>query len=80
MKKAVWRLSLALSLCLFALGTAGCGDSPQQMFETAQFEELQNNRGHARELYERIVQNYPDSEVAKKAEQRLVELGKTPPR
>lgn len=61
-------------------GIAGCGESPQKMFETAQFEELQNNQKHARELYERIIQKHPDSEFAKKAASRLAELQKKPDR
>lgn len=58
----------------FLFAIAGCGESPQQMFETAQFEELQNNQRHARELYERIIQKHPDTEFAKKAALRLAEL------
>ncbi len=49
----------------------GCGEDPRQIFETAQFEEQQNNRAHARELYEHIIQDHPDSEFAEKARQRL---------
>jgi hypothetical protein len=49
----------------------GCGEDPRQLFETAQFEEQQNNRAHARELYEQIIQDHPDSEYADKARQRL---------
>ena len=52
---------MAFSLCLFLLCVVGCGDDTKQMFETAQFEELQNNHSHARELYERIIQADPDS-------------------
>jgi outer membrane protein assembly factor BamD (BamD/ComL family) len=65
------------ALCLF-FAVAGCGESPQQMFETAQFEELQNNQKHARELYERIIQKHPNSEFAKKAALRLAELQSKP--
>jgi len=67
----------AFALCLF-FGIAGCGESPKQLFETAQFEELQNNQRHARELYERIIQTHPDSDFAKKAALRLAELKKKP--
>ena len=52
----------------------GCGEDPNQLFETAQFEEEQNNQAHARELYERIVQSHPESEWAKKAKTRLAEM------
>jgi hypothetical protein len=48
-----------------------CGEDPRQLYETAQFEEQQQNRTHARELYERIMQQHPDSEFAEKARQRL---------
>ena len=58
------------------LGLTGCGEDPKQLFQTAQFEEEQNNQAHARELYERIVQSHPDSEWAKRAETRLAEMQK----
>jgi outer membrane protein assembly factor BamD (BamD/ComL family) len=48
-----------------------CGEDPGQLFETARFEEQQNNRAHAQELYEQIIQQHPDSEYAEKARQRL---------
>ena len=68
-------IRIAFVLCLF-FGIASCGENPQQMFETAQFEELQNNQSHARELYERIIRTHPDSDFAKKAALRLAELEK----
>ncbi|NIO08828.1 MAG: hypothetical protein GTO40_12750 [Deltaproteobacteria bacterium] len=63
-----------MGLLLLGLSVIGCGDDPKQMFETAQFEELQNNQGHARELYQRIIEADPDSEWAKKARDRLAAL------
>ncbi len=63
-------------LCLLVLGVVGCGENPKQMFETAQFEELQNNHSHARELYEQIIQADPDTDLAKKARERLAALKK----
>ncbi len=71
---ANFKSSMAFSLCLFLLGVVGCGDDPEQMFETAQFEELQNNYSHARELYERIIQADPNSNLAKNAKERLAAL------
>ena len=60
-----------LALCLIA----GCGgESPESLFETAQFEERQTNVAHARELYQRIILEHPDSEWAKKATARLEQL------
>ena len=61
-------------ICLFALamGVMGCsGDSAKDLYETAQLEELQKNRAHALQLYEEILQKHPNSEYAKKAEERL---------
>ena len=51
--------------------SACSGSGGKELFETAKFEELQNNREHARELYEEILKRYPKSEYAKKAEERL---------
>jgi outer membrane protein assembly factor BamD (BamD/ComL family) len=44
------------------------------IFETAQFEEVQNNQEHAKQLYSEIIAKYPESEYAKKAKERLSEL------
>ncbi len=76
MRGANFKSWMAVGVCLFLLGVVGCGDDPKQMFETAQFEELQNNHSHARELYERIIQADPGSDVAKKAKERLAALQK----
>ena len=48
------------------------------MFDTAEFEELQNNKEHARQLYRRIIEQYPDSQFARKAQDRLGEMGPEP--
>jgi TolA-binding protein len=54
---------------------AGCsGSKPSELLETAQFEELQNNKEHARQLYEEIVKKYPESEQAVPAKKKLAEL------
>ncbi len=58
----------------FAIALSGCSNKAAEMFETAKFEELQNNKEHATELYEEIIKKYPDSEQAKKARERLAEL------
>lgn len=57
----------------------GCGEDPQQLFETAQFEEQQHNYTHAKELFERILRDHATSPMAKKAEERLKELTKKKP-
>ena len=48
----------------------------QELFETAELEELQNNQDHARQLYQEIIRKFPDSEYAKNAEERLSRLEK----
>ncbi|UCD36628.1 MAG: tetratricopeptide repeat protein [Nitrospiraceae bacterium] len=54
---------------------AACtGHQAEELFKTAEFEELQNNREHARQLYEEIIQKYPESDYARKADARLSEL------
>lgn len=60
-------------------GLLACGEDPQQLFETAQFEEQQHNQAHARELYERILRDHANNPIAKKAEERLKELQKEDP-
>jgi TolA-binding protein len=61
----------------FLLGVFGCsGKKAEELFETAQLEELQNNRAHATKLYHEIVANYPDTEFAEKAKARLAVIEK----
>lgn len=67
---------VVLGLLLIVMG--GCvGESPESLFETAQFEEKQTNFEHARQLYEQIIRDHPDSEWAKKAKERLEALSKS---
>lgn len=69
------RQLLLILFLAFALALSACtGDGGKQLYETAKFEEVQNNREHARELYEEIVKKHPGSEYAKKAAERLKEL------
>ena len=63
-------------ILIFSLALASCSNKAAEMFETAKFEELQNNKEHAIELYDEIIKKYPDSEQAKKAKERLAELKK----
>ena len=62
-------------VCLFLL-LMGCGDKAKDLYDTAQFEEKQNNRPHATKLYRQIVEEYPDSPFANQAKTRLAELDK----
>ncbi|WP_454064833.1 hypothetical protein [Candidatus Nitrospira salsa] len=63
---------VALLMCV--LGLWGCGEDPQQLFETAQFEEQQGNRTHATQIYEQIIEMSPDSVLAQKAKERIAQL------
>lgn len=73
--RAIRMLCLRMLLVLtLALPLAGCGDGAEEMFETAQFEEVQNNREHARKLYNRILRDHPDSPFAARARERLAAM------
>ena len=61
--------ALALTMLLSA-----CGGGAKEMLETAQFEELQRNTTHARELYQEILRKHPESTEAAKAKERLAAL------
>lgn len=61
-------------LLLLSLTVLGCGDPAKEWFETAQLEELQNSHDHACKLYKRILEKYPESEYAPKAEERLAAI------
>jgi TolA-binding protein len=52
----------------------GCSDKSKDLFETAVFEENQNNVSHAKELYEELVRLYPSSKEAELARARLADL------
>lgn len=47
------------------------GENAKELYNTAQFEELQKNTVHANELYEEIIKKYPESEYAEKAREKL---------
>lgn len=65
------RFSRTAPALALALALAGCGDGAEEMFETAQFEEVQDNEEHARKLYRRILRDHADSPFAAKARERL---------
>ena len=69
MKKIFYFVLLLLQLTL-----ASCGDSPKQLFETAEFEMLQTNYSHAEKLYQEIVDKHPNSEFVEKSRERLEEI------
>jgi outer membrane protein assembly factor BamD (BamD/ComL family) len=62
-------------LFLCALALPACADrKAEELYKTAQFEELQTNWAHAGQLYERILADYPKSNQAEKAKDRLSAL------
>jgi outer membrane protein assembly factor BamD (BamD/ComL family) len=66
---------LLITMIISALAFSSCsGKRVEEMYETAQFEELQKNYVHARQLYEEILAKYPGSEHAAKASERLKAL------
>ncbi len=68
--------TIVILMLVFAVALSACsGGNAKELFETAKFEELQNNKEHAKELYEEVVKKYPKTEYAKQAEERLKALG-----
>lgn len=53
-----------------------CSSSPSEMLKTAEFEQKQNNKAHAIELYEEIIKKHPQSKETSIAKERLAELKK----
>jgi outer membrane protein assembly factor BamD (BamD/ComL family) len=69
------KLILLAAMIVLTMALSGCtGQKAAELYETAQFEEKQNNPEHAAELYEEILRKYPDSEFAQKARARLTEI------
>lgn len=69
------RSTILLIFAATIMATAACSaDKGKEQLETARFEEQQNNRDHAIQLYEEIVKKYPDSPNAKIAAERLTIL------
>ncbi len=70
-------LRLVISVLALIFMLAACaGEKASEMYETAKFEELQNNREHAIQLYEQLIVRYPNSEYAPKAKERIDALKK----
>ncbi len=69
--------SLLLLFVACMLMFAACsGNQAEELYKTAEFEELQKNHEHALQLYDEIVQKHPESEYAQKAKERISELKK----
>ncbi len=71
MKKRSILTSFFLTIILAIVLGACSGQKASELYDTAKFEELQNNREHAIQLYEQIIVRYPSSDYAVKAKERL---------
>ncbi len=71
MKKRSILTSFFLMIILAIVLAACSGQKASELYDTAKFEELQNNREHAIQLYEQIIVRYPSSDYAVKAKERL---------
>ena len=71
----VMRQIILVLTIMLATALSGCsGNGGQQLFDTAKLEELQDNHEHARQLYQEIIDHYPETEYARKAKERLSAL------
>jgi len=62
-------------IILLSVSASGCsGDKAKDLMDTALLEEKQHNPEHARQLYQEIIQKYPDCAFAKDAQKRLSDL------
>jgi outer membrane protein assembly factor BamD (BamD/ComL family) len=78
MMGAVMRQMIGVLTIILVTALSGCsGNGGQQLFDTAKLEELQDNREYARQLYQEIVDQYPETEYARKARERLSALQET---
>jgi outer membrane protein assembly factor BamD (BamD/ComL family) len=76
MKAKSVRIFLINAMLFGLLACSGEQGEAKELFETAQFEELQKNTDHARKLYEDLLKRYPKTKYAKKAEIRLAAMEK----
>ncbi len=66
---------LVVALLISAATFMGCsGNKAAELYDTARFEEKQNNKEHAAQLYREIMDKYPDSPYAGNAAERLADM------
>lgn len=70
------RILLIFLITLTVMFSACSGQKAEEIYETAQFEELQKNTVHAKQLYQEIMEKYSGTEYAVKASERLKALEK----
>ena len=64
------KLILIMMMTLIMAFSACSEKKAREMYETAEFEELQKNFVHARKLYQEIIEKYPNTEYSRKASSR----------
>ncbi len=69
-----YRVGILLVLIALLWGCPGPEGKSQELYKLAQFEEQQNNLQHAKELYEQILTEYPETSFSTKAKARLKEI------
>ena len=69
---------IVISVIVILAFSSCSGKKAEEIYETAQFEELQRNYPHARQLYQEIIEKYPESDFSKRASERLKALGDQP--
>lgn len=74
----IGRLGSGFCLLVVLLGCGSPDAKSRQLYETAQLEEQQNNPQHAKQLYEEVIREYPESPFAVKAKERLKSLEEKP--
>src|SRR5438046_1234728 len=70
LSERIRRGSIVGLLSAAVLALAACHENNGEMLETARFEEMQHNYQHARDLYQRVLQNNPSELEAQRANQR----------
>ncbi len=70
------KLLLLICMSLTLIFAACAGNQAEELYKTAQFEELQKNHEHALQLYDEIINKHPESDYAQKAKDRVSELKK----
>lgn len=67
-------VALMVFLAWIPLACTSSDRAARDVFDLAQFEERQGNLDHARQLYGDILSRYPETEWARKAQERLAEI------
>ena len=67
--------NILIAILLLVIVLPGCsGNKAAELYDTAGFEELQNNKDHAVKLYQEIIRKYPENYYAARAQERLEQL------